>query len=161
MPSSACSVADPTPGALGVPLADLDELLRRSGLHPDGLAAAVIALTGPVTVRADVLAREKDTWSAAFDGVIKATAGQPKLVVWLQRVRSTGLVKRLAPDPARARELLDVLACARRPAGRRRVAEHVLGPGRRPCARAGRRRATGHARARRGAGVGGDRAARA
>jgi uncharacterized protein (TIGR02679 family) len=96
--------------ALSVPLTDLDELLRRSGLHPDGLAAAVIALTGPVSLRAEVLARDEDAWSAAFTDVIEATVGRPELVVWLQRIRRTGLVKRLAPDPAVAGELLDVLA---------------------------------------------------
>jgi uncharacterized protein (TIGR02679 family) len=95
--------------ALGVPLADLDELLRGSGLHAEGLAAAVIALTGPVSSRADTRARDQDAWRAAFAGVVRATAGRPELARWLQRIRDSGLVKRLEPDPARAGELLDVL----------------------------------------------------
>ena len=96
--------------ALSVSLADLDELLRRSGLHAEGLAAAVIALTGPVTARADVRAREDDAWSAAFAGVVRATAGRPELARWLVRIRDIGLVTRLSPDPGLAGELLDVLA---------------------------------------------------
>lgn len=96
--------------ALSVPLADLDELVRRSGLHAEGLAAAVIALTGPVTARAAVRAGEEDAWAASFAGVIQATAGRPELARWLARIREIGLVKRLSPDPALAGELLDVLA---------------------------------------------------
>jgi len=95
---------------LSVPLADLDQLLRRSGLHAEGLAAALVVLTGPVSVRADIRARVQEAWSAAFTNVIEAALGRPELVVWLARIRDTGLVKRLVPDPAPARELLDVLA---------------------------------------------------
>lgn len=96
--------------ALAVSLVDLDGLLRRSGLHAEGLAAAVVTLTGPVTVRADVRSREQDAWSAAFAGVVRAAADRPALARWLQRIRDIGLVKRLSPDPALAGELLDALA---------------------------------------------------
>ena len=96
--------------ALSVSPADLDELLRRTDLHAEGLAPAVIALTGPVTVRADVRAREADAWSTAFAGVVQATADRPELARWLQRIRDIGLVKRLSPDPVLAGELLDALA---------------------------------------------------
>jgi uncharacterized protein (TIGR02679 family) len=95
--------------ALNVSLPELDTLLRRSGLHTEGLAAAVVALTGPVSTQADVRARERDAWSAAFAGAAEATAGRPELARWLQRVRDSGLVKRLSADPAHAGELLDAL----------------------------------------------------
>ena len=42
--------------ALSVSLRAVDEVVRRSGASPDGLAAAVIALTGPVVVRAEASA---------------------------------------------------------------------------------------------------------
>lgn len=96
--------------ALTVSLGDLDRLLRRAGLHPDGLAAAVVLLTGPVAVRADARAAERDAWERAFSGLVKLIERRPELSAWLERTRSTGVVKRLEPDPSRARELLERVA---------------------------------------------------
>lgn len=45
----------PRPGrALSVSLPSVDDLLRRSGAHPDGLASAVLELTGPLPDAVDL-----------------------------------------------------------------------------------------------------------
>jgi uncharacterized protein (TIGR02679 family) len=93
-----------------VSLGDLDQLLRRAGLHRDGLAAAVLLLTGPVTVRAEAKAAEQDAWEWAFAPLHELVLRRPELATWFERMRSTGVVKRLAPDPVQARDLLDRLA---------------------------------------------------
>jgi uncharacterized protein (TIGR02679 family) len=99
----------PRPGrSLSVSLDAIDELLRRSGACAEGLAAAVIRLGGPVTVRED----PTEAWQAAFAELeaVVAAAGRPELVHWLEELRRSGLVKRLQPDPKRARTLLGRLA---------------------------------------------------
>src|SRR5690625_6695692 len=49
----------PAPGrSLNVPLEAVDAVLRRSGVSPEGLGAAVEALVGPVPVRSDTAAAE-------------------------------------------------------------------------------------------------------
>ena len=93
---------------LSVSLAELDGLLRRSGVHSRGLAEAVITLTGPVTIRADAAADDVRRWAAAFARIEAASDGRPELADWIGRVHATGVVKRLAGgSPDRARELLD------------------------------------------------------
>lgn len=95
---------------LSVPLGELDALLRRSGVHSGGLAAAVITLTGPVTIRADAAADDARRWATAFARIEAASAGRPKLAEWIDRVQATGAVKRLAGgSPDRARELFDTV----------------------------------------------------
>jgi uncharacterized protein (TIGR02679 family) len=96
---------------VSVSLDQLDALLRRSGIHADGLLGAVLMLTGPVTVRAQRDAEEEQAWAEAFTRIESVGAGRAELATWLGRVRSAGLVKRLAGgSPAAARELLDALA---------------------------------------------------
>lgn len=96
---------------ISVSLDELDTLLRRSGIHEGGLAEAVIALTGPVTIRADAAAEDARAWAAAFARLEATVAGRAELVAWIDRMRGRGLVKRLADgSPARAQELLDALA---------------------------------------------------
>ena len=95
---------------LSISLDELDALLRRSGIHSGGLAAAVIALNGPVTVRADAAAEDARTWAAAFARIEIAGVGRPELAEWIDRVRATGIVKRLAGgSPDNARGLLDAV----------------------------------------------------
>lgn len=98
--------------ALSVSLPAVDELLRRSGACPEGLAAAVVRLGGPVVVRADAAAERDAAWERAFAGVATAAgvAGRPQLAAWLAELRASGVVKRLEPDPQAARVLLDRLA---------------------------------------------------
>lgn len=104
--------------ALSVSLEDVDELLRRSGACAEGLEAAVVALAGPVVVRADALAAEQAAWERAFaplDELIgrrladAAPAGE-QLAAWLVRLRGSGAVKRIEPSPDAALALLARLA---------------------------------------------------
>ncbi len=102
---------------LSVPLGELDALLRRAGIHGGGLAGAVITLTGPVTVRAEAASAEALAWAQAFaplEAVVAsraAGAGRAELGSWIARMRSSGLVKRLAGgSPATGAELLAGLA---------------------------------------------------
>ncbi|MGH2894494.1 MAG: TIGR02679 family protein [Solirubrobacteraceae bacterium] len=95
---------------LSVSLDELDRLLRRAGVHDGGLAGAVTTLTGPVTVRADVTSRRARAWAEAFRHIETASTGRPELAAWLDRVQTSGAVKRLAAgSPDTARELLDSL----------------------------------------------------
>ena len=104
--------------ALSVPLDVVDEVVRRSRVSPDGLAAAVIALTGPVVVRAEANTAERLAWERAFapleelvGGRIEVEAdGSEQLASWLRQLRRSGIVKRMRPDPGDARILLERLA---------------------------------------------------
>jgi uncharacterized protein (TIGR02679 family) len=104
--------------ALSVSLGAVDELVRRSRASPDGLAAAVVALTGPVVVHAEASAAERLAWERAFapledlvDRRVQAKTDRcEELASWLARLRRSGVVKRLEPDPAGARTLLEHLA---------------------------------------------------
>ncbi|GAB2859240.1 hypothetical protein GCM10027200_69520 [Lentzea nigeriaca] len=88
----------PRPGrALSVSLPAVDDLLRRSGAHPDGLASAVLELTGPLPDAVDLEA----LWDKAF-----AELTDPRLAEWALSLRTSGILKRLAPTPQRAAELL-------------------------------------------------------
>ncbi len=104
--------------ALSVSLGAVDELVRRSRASPEGLASAVVTLTGPVVVRAEASAAERLAWARAFaplEDLVdrRAQAKTDKceeLANWLARLRRSGVVKRLEPDPAEARTLLERLA---------------------------------------------------
>lgn len=107
-------------------------MLRGSGACPDGLAAAVVALTGPVTDRAAAAAATEAAWRAAFDPLDRAVAGRPGLTEWAERLRTTGTVRRVARHPGAAADLLTRLASVLavlpgepEPIGR--FAERVLG----------------------------------
>lgn len=96
--------------ALTVSLVEVDQLLRSSRAHGDGLVAAVELLTGKVTVKAEVSAAERSAWERAFAGLGAVVERRPELAGWSARLSASGVVKRLASDPAAARELLDALA---------------------------------------------------
>lgn len=104
--------------ALSVSLDMVDEIVRRARVSPDGLAAAVVALTGPVVVRAEVYRAQRLAWERAFTpledligGLAEAEAdGSEELASWLDRLRGSGVVKRMEPDPGDARILLERLA---------------------------------------------------
>ncbi len=95
---------------LTVSLPALDAVLRRSGACRDGLAAAVIALTGEVTVRAEIAAVRARAWTEAFRPLTETVAQRPELAGWLEQLWASGVVKRMAPQPAEASELLERLA---------------------------------------------------
>ncbi|RJT88690.1 TIGR02679 family protein [Cryobacterium melibiosiphilum] len=90
-----------------VSLDTLDDVLRRSGLWPAGLAAAVVALTGTVV---DPLERagERDAWQAAANTLRRL--GRPELSGWADRVIRTGALRRAAPTAAGAQALAAQLA---------------------------------------------------
>ncbi|MFV0136142.1 TIGR02679 family protein [Streptomyces sp. HMX87] len=93
--------------ALSVRLDAVDAVLRRSGVSPDGLAAAVTALTGPVARLADVREREELAWRDAYaplDELVRTH--RPELADWAERLRADGLARRLARTPQAAQRLL-------------------------------------------------------
>jgi uncharacterized protein (TIGR02679 family) len=101
----------PRPGTtLTVPLTTVDEVLRRSGASPEGLAAAIVMLTGPITDRANHLASREAAWQRAFAPIITLLDTRPELVDWYERLQATGLVRRLASTPTAAEPLLADLA---------------------------------------------------
>jgi uncharacterized protein (TIGR02679 family) len=96
---------------VSVSLDELDGLLRRSGIHTGGLAEAVVELTGQVVVVADLTAAQARGWADAFARASAVCSGRPALEQWLERVRASGLAKRLAGGSFQAgRELLDGVA---------------------------------------------------
>lgn len=100
-----------TARGVSVSLDELDALLRRSGVHEGGVGQAVMTLTGPITVRAARVANEQRAWADAFAPLEAAGAGRAELEAWIVRLRTNGVVKRLAGSSASAgRELLDALA---------------------------------------------------
>jgi uncharacterized protein (TIGR02679 family) len=100
--------------SIGVPLADLDTQLRRSGLQPDGLAAAVEELVGPVTAQAAERAATTVAWAGALCQLSALGPPDGPLARWATDPATTGLVRRLAgsPEPAASlvTDLLSVLA---------------------------------------------------
>lgn len=101
----------PRPGAaVSVPLPAVDAVLRRSGACPGGLAAAVVALTGPVTDRGLLAQARERAWREAFVPLAAAVAGRPELHQWYEEIRARGLVRRLAGTAERAAPLLAQLA---------------------------------------------------
>jgi uncharacterized protein (TIGR02679 family) len=87
---------------VSVSLTELDALLRRSGVHAGGLAGAVETLTGAVVVRAEAESAEERAWAAALAPLESAVMRCPELAGWLTKLRTTGLVKRLAGGSATA-----------------------------------------------------------
>lgn len=103
----------PAPGqSLTVALEAVDAVLRRSGVCPRGLAAAVEELHGPVPVRADTAAAEARAWDLAFAPLEQACAPRGELAAWCTRLRSSGLVRRLLGAPVDAAPELRRLAAA-------------------------------------------------
>ena len=98
-------------GSLSIRLATVDEILRRSGVSPGGLAVAVVALTGAVVVHAETRNREERAWEEAFAplGILDA-----ELARWAERIRGDGLVRRLARTPETAGPLVEAAVRALR-----------------------------------------------
>ncbi|MBA2323738.1 MAG: TIGR02679 family protein [Pseudonocardiales bacterium] len=123
----------PRPGAgLTVRWDAVDDVLRRSGMHPDGLASAIVALTGPIRDRAAEARAAERAWSAAFTALDAVIAGRPVLAEWATNLRTGGLIRRLAGTPettapllAELSSVLAALPAEAEPIGR--FAERVLG----------------------------------
>lgn len=99
------------PGAgrsLHIRLDAVDAVLRRSGAGPDGLAAAVTALTGPVTRLADLREQEEHAWCEAYaplDGLIRS--GRPELADWADGCVAAGSYAGSHAPRTRQRKLQD------------------------------------------------------
>lgn len=107
----------PTSGsALSVDLEVLSASLARAGLSPD-LPTAIETLTGPVPNLAEQAAKLSAAWESVWEEARTSTAFArvPRLGVWLEEVRRSGLLKRLSDDdPEEAaqtlRDLVKLLA---------------------------------------------------
>lgn len=94
-------------GSVSVSLEKLDAVLVRSGIHTDGLVTAVLALTGPVAVRAEAVAAAELAWAAAIAPGADLAARMPELAPWWERVTGTGILRRVAGgDPDQAARLV-------------------------------------------------------
>lgn len=118
--------------SVSVRLDEVDAVLRRSGLHPGGLAGAVLDLTGPVTVRSEAARHREQAWRTAFAPLDRVVEDRPELRAWRDHLDRTGVVRRLAPAEGQAAVLIGDLAAALaglpaepQPVGR--FAERVLG----------------------------------
>ncbi|MBK3579737.1 TIGR02679 family protein [Streptomyces sp. MBT65] len=98
--------------SLTVRLDAVDTVLRRSGISPDGLAAAVTTLTGAVARLADVREQETNAWQEAYAPLAVL---RPELAEWAHKLRTDGLVRRLARTPHAAKVLLAYATTALRP----------------------------------------------
>lgn len=96
--------------SLSVPLSAVDCLLRSSGAAPDGLAAAVVALTGPVTVRAETATALDRAWREAYDPLDALIARRPEFAEWLAGLQASGLGRRLTASPPAAQPFFARLA---------------------------------------------------
>lgn len=88
--------------SLTVRLDAVDAVLRRSGISPDGLPAAIVALTGPVVPARVTRAEEDRAWQEAYAPLDQL----PLLAGWAERLCADGLVRRLARTPEAAHGML-------------------------------------------------------
>ncbi|MFF2848442.1 TIGR02679 family protein [Streptomyces sp. NPDC058001] len=94
----------PTAGrSVTVRLDAVDAILRHSGISPDGLEAAVVALTGPVIRQEETRDRVERAWKEAYAPLGTLDA---ELADWAERMRKDGLVRRLARTPEAAGPLV-------------------------------------------------------
>jgi uncharacterized protein (TIGR02679 family) len=96
--------------SLSVSLTEVDRILRGSGAAPGGLAEAVTRLTGPLRDRNRERADLAAAWSAAFASLDAAVYRRDELSPWRAWLDTTGVVRRLAPEPGQARLLLAQVA---------------------------------------------------
>jgi uncharacterized protein (TIGR02679 family) len=95
--------------SVSVPLGKLDELLRTSGIWPDGLASAVVALTGAVVVRSDAAAAAETGWAQALEPLADLASRREELSSWHAGLVSSGLIRRLAGNAGVAALLVEQL----------------------------------------------------
>ncbi len=96
--------------SLSVSLTEVDRILRASGTAPGGLAEAVTRLTGPLRDRNRERADLAAAWNAAFGSLDTAVNRRDELSPWREWLDTTGVVRRLAPEPDQARRLLAQVA---------------------------------------------------
>ncbi len=96
--------------SLSVRLSELDDALRAAEVFPEGLAAAVVALTGPVADRRAVAEAHRLAWESALRPLDECAQARPELAGWRAELESTGLLKRLSGDDAQAAAVLSASA---------------------------------------------------
>jgi uncharacterized protein (TIGR02679 family) len=96
--------------SLTVSLESLDDVIRRNGIHADGLGGAAITLGGPVTVRPEAQAAEDAAWLRALAPLANVVAVRPVLRPWYDRICAQGLVKRLCRSPDAATPVVEAAA---------------------------------------------------
>ena len=93
--------------SLHVSLPAVEAVLRGGGLAP-ALATADKALSCPVTDRAAERSAIERRWAGVHDDAEPAASRRPALTSWVEWLRSTGVLRRLAAGaPERARELVE------------------------------------------------------
>ncbi len=100
-------------GSLHVSLPAVEAVLLGADLAPD-LAAAVQALGGPVTDRAAERSAAEQHWSAVLAVAEQAAQRRPALTPWVEWLRGSGLLRRLAGG-ASERARLDLLPAGGQP----------------------------------------------
>lgn len=92
--------------SLRVSLAEVSAALARAGLASD-VGEAVQRLDGPVTDERAERAWREQAWQAALAPLDEAAGHRPELRGWAERLRATGLVRRLAADPHEGARLIE------------------------------------------------------
>lgn len=100
--------------SLTVSLDHLDTVVRRSGLHPQGLAGAVTTLTGPVEDAVQARAAAVAAWADARRPVETLVGERPILAQWYADIAGTGLLRRVCGTPKEAGPLLVALVAVLR-----------------------------------------------
>jgi len=92
--------------SVSVPLGEIESLLRDAGIC-ERLSDAVAALTGPVAnLHVEARALEAQ-WASVFEEALRDFDSRAGARGWLDELRATGLLRRLAAqDPGRGRALL-------------------------------------------------------
>jgi uncharacterized protein (TIGR02679 family) len=93
--------------SISIEVAELERTLVRAGIAPD-LTSLVAALGGPIVDRATAAAAERQGWTEVHEHLRADVEGlDPALGRWVDDLERTGLVRRLAGDPASATPLLE------------------------------------------------------
>lgn len=95
--------------SLTVSLDEVDTVLRASGAAPDGLAAAARVLLGAVPDRVAAAAEETAAWSAACVPLDELVQRRSELATWRAWLDTTGMLRRVVPNPAEATTLVEAL----------------------------------------------------
>ncbi|MGH3863666.1 TIGR02679 family protein [Actinokineospora sp.] len=91
--------------SISVSLDDLDRMLRTSGAAPS-VADAVRAVVGDIPDRVAQESADQAAWAAALAPADDLVRRRAVLALWRDWLASTGMVRRLKPDPADAADLV-------------------------------------------------------
>jgi uncharacterized protein (TIGR02679 family) len=92
---------------LVVRLDRLNDMIKHAGLA-DNLRMAIELLSGPIKDRREAKLQELAAWNSVFSGAESYLKGRSELAPWLDKLKKTGLLKRLTcNDPKQASALLE------------------------------------------------------